>query len=244
MKEDAAALSVVARDLAPAVPNIYIPADTTRFFGMQGRLKRFIDVVGAVLLLLLSTPLFLIIASIIKRTDGGPVFFVQERLGKDGRPFPFYKFRSMRQDSDDTIHRQFTTMFISGDHDGCRRTNGGQPAFKMKTDPRVTPVGAWLRRTSLDELPQLINVLRGEMSLVGPRPPIAYEIDCYQAWHMERLRVTPGITGLWQVSGRSSVSFDEMVRLDLHYINHWSLRLDLGILARTLPVVVKGTGGY
>ncbi|MFO7652465.1 MAG: sugar transferase [Candidatus Krumholzibacteriia bacterium] len=244
MKEDAAALSVAVRDLPVTAPSIYIPVDTTRFYGAQGRIKRAIDLAGAAILLFLSVPLFLAIALVIKRTDGGPIFFIQERLGRDGRPFRFYKFRSMKHDSDDTIHRRFATMFINGDNEGCRRTNGGKSAYKIQRDPRITPVGAWLRRTSLDELPQLINVLLGEMSLVGPRPPICYEIDNYRSWHMERLRVTPGITGLWQVSGRSSVSFDEMVRLDLHYINNWSLLLDLGILAKTLPVIIRGTGGY
>jgi exopolysaccharide biosynthesis polyprenyl glycosylphosphotransferase len=244
MKEDAVALSVVGENYSAPAPSIYIPADTSRFFGLQGRLKRLIDVVGALVLLVLTAPLALVIALLIKRSSSGPVLFVQERLGRNGVPFLFYKFRTMKHNSSDTIHRQFAAMFINGDEANCRRANGGSRAFKMKRDPRVTGIGLWLRRTSLDELPQLLNVLKGEMSLVGPRPPIAYEIENYQHWHLERLRVTPGITGLWQVSGRSSVSFDEMVRLDLHYINNWSLPLDIRIILKTLPVVLKGTGAY
>jgi exopolysaccharide biosynthesis polyprenyl glycosylphosphotransferase len=244
MKEDAAALSVVGADYSASAPTIYIPADTTRFYGLRGYLKRLVDCLGAAALLFISAPLFFVVALLIKQSSSGPVFYIQERVGRDGKPFRFYKFRSMKQNSDDAVHRRFATMFISGDEDGCRRTNGGDGVFKMRRDPRVTAVGAWLRRTSMDELPQLINVFRGEMSLVGPRPPIYYEIENYQPWHMERLRVTPGLTGLWQVSGRSSVSFDEMVRLDLHYINNWSLLLDLRILLQTVPVVMRGTGGY
>jgi exopolysaccharide biosynthesis polyprenyl glycosylphosphotransferase len=244
MKEDAAALSVVARDYSAPAPSIYVPADTTRFIGLEGRVKRAFDFAGAALLLALTAPLFALLALLIKRSGPGPVFYVQERLGRDGRPFRFYKFRSMKHDSDDAIHRRFAEMFINGDDEGCQRSNGGADVYKMQRDPRVTRIGAWMRRMSVDELPQLFNVLRGEMSLVGPRPPIAYEIENYQPWHMERLRVTPGLTGLWQVSGRSSVSFDEMVRLDIHYINNWSLWLDLRILLKTLPVVLRGTGGY
>jgi len=243
MKEDAAALSVASSSTAPSAAAFFIPADTRRFRGGGGRAKRCIDVMLAGLAIVVSAPLWAFIAIVIKRTSPGPVFFIQERLGRDGRPFRFYKFRSMRHDSDDTIHRQFTAMFISGNDDACRQQNGNQNGFKLESDPRVTAIGRWLRRTSLDELPQLINVLRGEMSLVGPRPPISYELESYQPWHLERLKVTPGLTGLWQVMGRSQVSFDEMVQLDLHYINQWSLWLDLRIMLRTVPVVLRGTGG-
>jgi len=244
MKEDAAALSCLEGEFAPPAPNLFIPADTTRFFGIQGRAKRVLDFTLALLMLIVTAPLFLVLAVLIKRSSPGPVFFVQERLGKDGRPFSFYKFRTMGHNSDDVIHRQFAAMFINGDNKGCHANNGNQRIYKLKEDPRVTRIGNWLRRTSLDELPQIFNILRGDMSLVGPRPPIAYEIEHYQPWHMERLKVTPGLTGLWQVSGRSRVPFEEMVRLDVHYINNWSLWLDLSILMRTLPVVLQGTGGY
>lgn len=244
MKDDAAAVAVVDGTFAVSTPRLFIPADTTRYYGNQGRLKRFVDVVISGLALALVSPLFLLIALLIKKSSPGPVLFVQERLGRDGRPFKFYKFRSMKHNSDDAIHRQFAAMFINGDEGGCAATNSGEKVFKLKRDPRITPIGAFLRRTSLDELPQLLNILRGDMSLVGPRPPIAYEIENYQPWHMERLKAVPGLTGLWQISGRSSVSFDEMVRLDIRYINEWSFSRDLAIIAKTIPVVIRGTGGY
>jgi lipopolysaccharide/colanic/teichoic acid biosynthesis glycosyltransferase len=243
MKDDAAAVAVVG-SFAVNSPRLFIPADTTRYYGGQGHLKRALDVLLAGLALLAVSPLFLLFALLIKRSSPGPVFFVQERLGRDGRPFKFYKFRSMMHNSDDAIHRQFAAMFIAGDESGCAASNSGEKVFKLKRDPRITPIGAFLRRTSLDELPQLINIVKGEMSLVGPRPPIAYEIENYQPWHMERLKAVPGLTGLWQVSGRSSVSFDDMVRLDIRYINEWSFRRDLAIIAKTVPVVLRGTGGY
>ena len=244
MKDDAAAVAVVGGSFAVSAPRLFIPADTTRYCGNQGRLKRVFDVVLAGLALTIVSPLFLAISVLIKRGSPGPVLFVQERLGRDGRPFRFYKFRSMVHNSDDAIHRQFTAMFINGDEGGCAASNSGEKVFKLKRDPRITPIGALLRRTSLDELPQLLNIIKGDMSLVGPRPPIAYEIENYQPWHMERLKAVPGLTGLWQISGRSSVSFDEMVRLDIRYINEWSFWNDLGIIARTVPVVIRGTGGY
>ena len=244
MKEDAAALAVVDGDYLLSPPQFFIPADTSRYDGVLRHVKRCVDLVLALLGLIVVAPLMGVVALIIKRSSPGPILFVQDRLGRDGRPFRFYKFRSMEHNSDDAIHRQFAAMFINGDEDGCTDTNAGDKIFKLKRDPRVTRIGTWLRRTSLDELPQLFNILKGEMSLVGPRPPIAYEIENYQPWHMERLKAVPGLTGLWQVSGRSSVSFDQMVRLDIRYINDWTPWQDVAILARTVPVVLKGTGGY
>ncbi len=244
MKEDAAAFAVVDGDFAIASPKLFIPADTTRYFGVQGRFKRAFDLFAASLMLVLVSPVMLIIALVIKKFSPGPVLFAQERLGRDGKPFKFYKFRSMVHNSDDAIHRQFVAMFIGGDEEGCADTNAGDQVFKMKGDPRITAIGSLLRKTSLDELPQLFNILMGEMSLVGPRPPIAYEIENYQPWHMERLKAVPGLTGLWQVSGRSTVSFEEMVRLDIRYINNWSPWQDLVILLKTIPVVLQGTGGH
>ena len=244
MKEDAAAFAVVDGEFAVNSPKLFIPADTTRYFGIQGRFKRAFDLSVASLMLLVVSPVMLIIALLVKKSSPGPVLFALERLGRDGKPFKFYKFRSMEHNSDDAIHRQFVAMFIGGDEDGCAEENAGESLFKMKQDPRVNPIGGFLRRTSLDELPQLFNILRGEMSLVGPRPPIAYEIENYQPWHMERLKAVPGLTGLWQVSGRSSVSFEEMVRLDVRYINNWSPWQDAKILLKTIPVVLQGTGGY
>lgn len=206
--------------------------------------KRAIDVFSAVFVLVFGFPFYALIAAIIKLTSEGPVLYVQERLGQDGRPFRFYKFRTMLHNSDDGLHRDFTENFIKGklmEEEGDSET---KPVYKLTRDPRVTPVGRFLRRTSLDELPQFINVLKGEMSLVGPRPPLAYEIEHYKEWHRGRLAVKPGLTGLWQVSGRSSVPFDEMVMLDLYYIENWSLLLDLKIIMRTLPVMFFGSGAY
>jgi exopolysaccharide biosynthesis polyprenyl glycosylphosphotransferase len=243
MKHDAAVLRVASESLIIPQHEFFLPVDTRRLAGVSGAVKRVFDLSVTLLAAILLLPLYLVIAVLVKRSSPGPVLYVQERLGRNGRPFKFYKFRSMRHDADDTIHRQFAAMFINGDQDGCRARNGGKALFKLERDPRVTAIGHWLRRTSLDELPQLLNIIKGEMSLVGPRPPVNYEIENYQPWHLERLKVTPGLTGLWQVTGRSQVSFDEMVHLDLHYINHWSLLLDLKIILRTVPVVFRGTGG-
>ncbi|MBU8870308.1 MAG: exopolysaccharide biosynthesis polyprenyl glycosylphosphotransferase [Gemmatimonadales bacterium] len=244
MKEDAVALAVVENGCLISPHKLFIPADTSRYYGNQAFLKRALDVVMASVMLLVACPMMLVIALLVKRSSPGPVLFIQDRLGRDGKPFRFYKFRSMQNDSNDAIHRQFAAMFINGDESGCKKSNAGDTVFKMKTDPRVTGIGAWLRKTSMDELPQLFNILRGDMSLVGPRPPIDYEIENYQPWHMERLKAVPGLTGLWQVSGRSSVSFEEMVRLDVNYINNWSLWWDFAIILRTVPVVLWGTGGH
>ncbi len=244
MKEDAAAVAVVDGEFSVNAPTFFIPADTTRYFGVEGRAKRVFDLLVASLMLIVISPVMLVVALLIKKNSSGPVLFAQERLGRDGKPFKFYKFRSMEHNSDDAIHRQFVAMFIGGEDDGCADTNSGDHVYKMKTDPRVTGIGALLRKTSLDELPQLFNILMGDMSLVGPRPPIAYEIENYQPWHMERLKAVPGLTGLWQVSGRSTVSFEEMVRLDIRYINNWSPWQDFIILLKTIPVVFQGTGGY
>jgi exopolysaccharide biosynthesis polyprenyl glycosylphosphotransferase len=243
MKEDAAALTCVGGEVSRSATRLFLVADTSRLRGWQGLAKRVLDIVLASVALLLTGPLLLIIALLVRRSGPGPIFFVQERLGKHGRPFRFYKFRTMVHNSDDAIHRQFAALFINGDQQGVHRQNGNRKVYKLCRDPRVTKVGRWLRRTSLDELPQLFNILRGDMSLVGPRPPIAYEIEHYQPWHLERLKVTPGLTGLWQVSGRSSVPFEEMVRLDVQYINSWSIWQDLRILLKTVPVVLQGTGG-
>jgi len=238
MKDDAVAFTAVAEGVVQPQPRLYVVADVSRFRGWRGKIKRLADVVFSLSTLLLLSPVLAVIALLVKRSSPGPVLFTQERIGKDGQPFHFYKFRTMAHNSDDAIHRQFAAMFISG------KPPAGGKVFKLTDDPRVTPVGRWLRHTSLDELPQLLNILRGEMSLVGPRPPIAYELDHYQPWHYERLRVLPGLTGLWQVSGRSNVPFEEMVRMDIHYINTWSLAQDMRIIAKTIPVVLRGTGGY
>jgi lipopolysaccharide/colanic/teichoic acid biosynthesis glycosyltransferase len=202
--------------------------------------KRLIDIIGSVLALMLASPLIAAIAILIKLTSKGPVFFRQARLGQYGRKFTFLKFRSMHFNSDPTIHREFVQKFIAGD--GCAHA-GNQISYKLTVDPRITPVGRFLRKTSLDEVPQFFNVLKGDMSLVGPRPPLPYEAARYKMWHTARLLAAkPGITGLWQVEGRSRVKFNDMVRLDLRYAQTWSIWLDIKILLRT-PVAVFTADG-
>lgn len=203
--------------------------------------KRLMDLSISSLLLVLLLPLLLAIAAAIKLTSKGPVFFRQQRVGQHGRQFTFLKFRSMRVGNDASAHRQYVHQMIAGTAERIAAKGASGGVFKLANDNRVTAIGRFLRRTSLDELPQLINVLRGEMSLVGPRPPIPYELSAYQIWHRRRLlQVKPGITGLWQVKGRSRVSFDEMVRLDLQYAKRWSLWMDVKILLETPSAVLKG----
>ncbi len=194
--------------------------------------KRIFDVVGALLALTFFAPFLALIALAIKLDSPGPVIFSQERVGEGGRRFHIYKFRSMRKGAEEELER----LRELNEADG--------PLFKIRGDPRLTRIGVFLRHTSLDELPQLLNVLKGEMSLVGPRPPLAVEVEQYQPWHKQRISVPPGMTGLWQVSGRSELTFDEMVLLDIYYIEHWSPWLDFTILLRTIPKVVLGEGAY
>jgi exopolysaccharide biosynthesis polyprenyl glycosylphosphotransferase len=206
-------------------------------------LKRSLDIVGAIAALLLLSPLMLVIAVVVAATSTGPVIFKQVRLGKRGVPFTFYKFRSMQCKADDQVHREYVGKLITGDLEGINQGEATKPLYKLKDDPRITRVGRLLRKTSMDELPQLFNVLKGDMSLVGPRPPLSYEAEKYQSWHLRRvLEIKPGITGLWQVNGRSKTSFDEMVRLDLRYIRTCSLPLDLKILFKTVKAVLQGDG--
>jgi exopolysaccharide biosynthesis polyprenyl glycosylphosphotransferase len=194
--------------------------------------KRISDLVLATLGLVALAPIFLAVAVAIKLDSPGPMFYRQVRVGKDGRRFRMLKFRSMQQDADAMILGLLQRNEVTG------------PMFKIRRDPRVTRVGRFLRRYSLDELPQLINVARGDMSLVGPRPPTTGEIEKYEDWQLGRLRARPGITGLWQVSGRTEVPFHDMVRLDLHYIRNWSFALDVEILLRTIPAVLTTKGAY
>ncbi|WP_376788436.1 undecaprenyl-phosphate glucose phosphotransferase [Thermoflexus sp.] len=203
-----------------------------RFSPWQFRLKRAMDLVLAALLLLLSAPLMALIALAIKLDSPGPVIFRQVRVGKEGRLFTMYKFRTMRVGAEQEQERLRALNEASG------------PLFKIRNDPRVTRVGRILRRLSLDELPQLINVLKGEMSLVGPRPPVPAEVEAYKPWQRQRLAAVPGMTGLWQISGRSDLTFDEMCLLDIYYIENWSPLLDLEIMLRTIPRVLMGEGAY
>jgi lipopolysaccharide/colanic/teichoic acid biosynthesis glycosyltransferase len=221
--------------------------DSSRRSSRKGRfiIKRVVDVIGSIFGLIIFSPLFLLIALCIKLTSEGPVFFRQERIGRYRKKFIFLKFRTMYINNNPNIHREFVTDFICGKD--CRTTGGEgrERVYKIKDDPRITPVGKFLRKTSLDELPQFYNVLKGDMSLVGPRPPIHYEYERFDIWHRQRvMEVKPGITGLWQVRGRSSTTFDDMVRLDIKYIREWSLWLDIKIMLQTPLVVVMGKGAY
>jgi lipopolysaccharide/colanic/teichoic acid biosynthesis glycosyltransferase len=205
--------------------------------------KRGMDIAGSALMLILCAPMFAFIALAIKLSSKGPVLFRQQRVGQYGQHFTFLKFRSMQVNNDHRVHQEYVTKFIASEASKQPSNGNGEGVFKLTNDKRVTAVGRFLRRTSLDELPQFLNVLRGEMSLVGPRPPIPYELAAYQTWHRRRvLEVKPGITGLWQVMGRSRVNFDEMVRLDLQYATSWSPSLDFTILMRTPRAVIKGEG--
>jgi exopolysaccharide biosynthesis polyprenyl glycosylphosphotransferase len=205
-------------------------------------IKRVFDILIAAVLIIALSPLWLLIALFIKLDSKGAILFRQERVGMDGRRFLCYKFRTMKSDADEDLHREAYRKNI----EGAREANAGddeKPVFgKVKDDPRVTRVGRFLRRTSLDELPQFLNVLIGDMSVVGARPPIPYEVEDYDLRHRKRLDMKPGITGLWQVSGRNRLPFEEMVELDLYYIANWSLRLDLKIILLTLPAILRGDG--
>jgi lipopolysaccharide/colanic/teichoic acid biosynthesis glycosyltransferase len=194
--------------------------------------KRPFDLTLGLIILALLLPVFLIIAALVKSTSAGPVMFVQKRVGKNGETFAIYKFRSMFLDAE----ARRAELLATSDREGI--------CFKSKNDPRITPVGRWLRRLSLDELPQIFNVLKGDMSLVGPRPALPSEVAAYPARAMQRLSVLPGITGLWQVSGRAEIGFDEMVELDIHYARTGSLLADLIILLRTFEAVFSGRGAY
>jgi lipopolysaccharide/colanic/teichoic acid biosynthesis glycosyltransferase len=207
-------------------------------------LKRGMDIAGSGLALLLFSPVMLLVSALVKLSSEGPILYKQQRLGQFGQPFTFLKFRSMYVNNDRDIHREFMKGVISGEHDG--KIEGAEDVvYKMTDDPRITRIGKFMRRTSLDELPQFINVLRGDMSLVGPRPPIAYEFEEYDIWHRRRvLEIKPGITGLWQINGRSRVRFDDMVRLDLRYARTWSLWLDICILIQTPAAVLLGDDAY
>ena len=205
--------------------------------------KRLMDMIGSAAAIILFLPLFLAIAIAVKLTSDGPVLFRQVRLGRCGRRFTFLKFRSMYVNNDHTIHKEYVERFIAGASGPDQALGSEQKVYKLTADPRITPLGRFLRKTSLDELPQFFNVLKGDMSLVGPRPPVIYEVEHYDLWHRQRLAaVKPGITGLWQVEGRSRVKFDDMVRLDLRYARSWSIWLDIKILVRTPRAVLMGEG--
>jgi exopolysaccharide biosynthesis polyprenyl glycosylphosphotransferase len=220
-----------------------LKSDTTSFGGMpaftfkskmgtptQLAIKRAIDIVGSAVGLILTMPVFIAATIAIKLQDGGPLFFRQQRIGKGGRRFSCYKFRSMCVDAESRRPALQAINQVDG------------PVFKAANDPRITPVGRFLRKYSLDELPQLINVLKGDMSLVGPRPPVPDEVAQYSWWQRRRISVRPGLTCVWQVSGRNTVSFEKWMEMDMFYIDNWSLWMDFKLMMRTMPAVVKGTG--
>jgi lipopolysaccharide/colanic/teichoic acid biosynthesis glycosyltransferase len=202
-------------------------------------LKRIMDIIGSLLAIILFLPVFLLIASFVKMTSKGPVLFRQKRVGQHGRQFTFLKFRTMFAGNDPCIHREYVAKLIAGADD----VGQGKGVYKLINDPRITPLGRFLRKTSLDELPQFINVLMNDMSLVGPRPPLPYEYERYQTWHKRRvLELKPGLTGLWQIEGRSRTTFDEMVRMDLRYAHTRSVWVDLKILLQTPAAMFSGRG--
>ncbi len=217
--------------------------DDIQHSSFQLKIKRWIDLIGSITALLALSPIMLLTALFIKADSRGPIIFKQTRLGFKGRPFIFYKFRSMRTGMSDQIHRDFVLKLIHDEHANVTVSKSDSTIYKIKTDPRVTWFGKFIRKTSIDELPQLFNVIKGDMSLVGPRPPLPYEVEKYQSWHLRRiLDMKPGITGLWQVEGRSRTKFNDAVRLDVRYIQTWSLLLDLKILVKTVWEVLRCRG--
>jgi lipopolysaccharide/colanic/teichoic acid biosynthesis glycosyltransferase len=227
-------------------PTLYPDLENREKTNQVGRaLKRVVDVLGSACSLIVLSPVFLLIAAAIKITSKGPALFRQTRVGELGVPFSLLKFRTMDVDNDPSQHQEYVRQLIAGhaERHVDRGNSNGEGVFKLTDDPRITSIGKFLRRSSLDELPQLINVMQGDMSLVGPRPPLPYEVEAYAPWHRRRLlEAKPGITGLWQVCGRSRVGFDEMVRLDLRYARDCSPWLDLKILLRTPRAVIGGDG--
>lgn len=206
-------------------------------------LKRAMDIIGAVMGLVLFAPLMITAGLLIKATSSGPILYKQRRLGYMGQPFMFLKFRSMHHNCDENLHQEYVKKLVKGKTHEINNGSAENPFYKITNDPRITPLGSFLRKTSIDELPQFWNVLKGEMSLVGPRPAIPYEVEEYQNWHYRRiLEIKPGMTGLWQVSGRSRTTFDEMVRLDIQYARNWSIALDIKILFKTIREVFRADG--
>lgn len=204
-------------------------------------MKRGLDIIGSTTALFALLPLMGALALLIKLSSKGPVLFRQTRVGYGGRPFTFFKFRTMHDGNDSNVHKEYIKEFIAGQ----ASSSGPAVVYKIEDDPRVTKIGKFLRKSSFDELPQFWNVLKGDMSLVGPRPPIPYEVECYDIWHRRRiLEAKPGLTGLWQTRGRSRTTFDEMVRLDLQYARSWSVWLDLKILFETPRAMISGDGAY
>jgi exopolysaccharide biosynthesis polyprenyl glycosylphosphotransferase len=226
-------------EMVGSIPLIGPPGSNIE--GLNCIVKRGFDITVATLMIMAVSPILVLAAVAIRLVDGGPLLFRQIRVGIHGKPFELLKFRTMRTQCSDTVHREYVKGWIQRDATGQSEANGTE-VYKIGSDERVTPIGHWLRRFSIDELPQLLNVLYGNMSLIGPRPAMPYELELYEEWHRHRLDAPPGITGLWQVSGRNRLSFEQMVQLDIEYIEDWSLVGDMGILLRTLPAMLQGSG--
>jgi lipopolysaccharide/colanic/teichoic acid biosynthesis glycosyltransferase len=229
---------VMTRERTEPSPVLRYPAPAPAAFSRSIR-KRALDIVIASLVLVLGSPAWIAIALLVRLTSPGPILFRQQRLGLGGVPFTCLKFRSMHDRVSEDMHREYVVSQITAPSDAVRHDS----VFKLTQDPRVTGVGRLLRRTSLDEIPQFINVLRGEMSVVGPRPALEYEVEHYEPHHLKRLAARPGITGLWQVSGRNQLNYAEMVELDIQYIQTWSFGRDVSIVARTPWVMFSNSGG-
>jgi exopolysaccharide biosynthesis polyprenyl glycosylphosphotransferase len=214
---------------------------STNIIGINYLTKRIFDFIMSSLMIILTWPLMAIIPIAIKLTSPGPVLFRQVRVGLNGKHFTLLKFRTMYVNNDDKMHRDYAARWIKSN--GCfSQEANGKALFKIERDPRVTSVGYWLRKFSLDELPQLFNIWKGTMSLVGPRPPLPYEVELYEDWQKKRLQAPPGLTGLWQVNGRNRISFEEMVRLDIFYTNNWSIETDIKIILKTVAIVLFSKG--
>ena len=227
----------VRTQLLGGVPVIGVKSCSLSVFDLL--IKRVIDVSVASLMLLFAAPVMAVVWIAVRLTSPGPAIFVQKRIGHKGRVFDFYKFRTMYVDREENVHQEYVKQWIANQaHSGTEQ----KATFKIVGDKRITRVGKVLRRYSLDELPQIVNVLKGDMSLVGPRPALLYEIELYKEWHKERLEGIPGLTGLWQVAGRNNISFDDMVKLDLEYLRNWKPSEDLKVLLKTVPVVLSGSG--
>lgn len=212
---------------------------------MMLRLKRTMDIIGSLFCIIILSPVFFVVPILIKLTSRGTVIFKQKRMGEKGKKFTFYKFRTMYADNDNSHHRNYVKQFILDDNGDQNSNETDRKLYKMNNDPRVTPVGNFLRKTSIDEIPQFYNVLKGDMSLVGPRPPIPYELEHYDLWHRQRiLYAKPGITGVWQVEGRSLVDFNDMVRMDIKYIRECNVMLDAKILIKTPLAVILFKGAF
>lgn len=223
-------------------PLMYVEASPKQVHSFEAKTKRIYDLLVATFVLLLTSPIYLVVSLSIKYSSRGSVLYAQRRVGQKGELFTLYKFRTMKANSDDEVHRNYVTKLIGGEIKKENLTQDEKWRYKLNHDPRITRLGGFLRTWSLDELPQLFNVIKGDMSMVGPRPPIPYEVEKYSAWQLQRLDALPGITGLWQVNGRSRTNFDDMVRMDIQYIRNSSFLQDIKISLKTFKAIYSRDG--